>query len=181
MGANDATNTSPQTDGTAAWGDVTDWLAFDTPMRGWGPGGATVFPATQDRDACRDGETCALWDWSLTNTDTVLRAVNPQPDSESFFVQPWVADDAAACAHVEGAVWDGTASTCTTTFMLDAVEVAFDHVGNDNALCESGETCVFAPNIGAYQGHGALSEVALIGTGGTLENIRLLGYASNGY
>ena len=31
-----------------------------------------------------------------------------------------------------------------------------DDVGDDDNLCESDETCLFSPNAGAYQGHGAL-------------------------
>ncbi len=56
-----------------------------------------------------------------------------------------------------------------------------DGVGNDNGLSESDETCLFTPNIGSYQGHGALVEAGVIGTGGTVENVTLLQYETNGY
>ncbi len=55
-----------------------------------------------------------------------------------------------------------------------------DGIGNDDLLCESNETCIYTPNIGSYQGHGALVEAAVIGTGGTVGNVTLLQYESNG-
>ena len=29
-----------------------------------------------------------------------------------------------------------------------------DGVGDDDGLCESAEVCIYAPNVGAYQGEG---------------------------
>jgi hypothetical protein len=39
---------------------------------------------------------------------------------------------------------------------MHAVELINDRVGDDDGLCESDEACAFAPNLGAYQGQGAL-------------------------
>ena len=63
----------------------------------------------------------------------------------------------------------------------EATELIGDFVGNDNGLCESNETCLATPNIGAYQGHGVLVRVGSIGAGGVLEHITLVRYASNGF
>jgi hypothetical protein len=52
-------------------------------------------------------------------------------------------------------------------------------MGNDNGLCESGETCLFLPNIGTYQGHGDLESVGNL-VGGALTGITLLRYSTNG-
>jgi hypothetical protein len=69
-------------------------------------------------------------------------------------------------------------STCDVTHLRAAVEIVDDGIGNDNLLCESGETCLFSPNIGGYQGHGALVPVPF--TGGTLTGISLVRYPTNG-
>jgi hypothetical protein len=45
----------------------------------------------------------------------------------------------------------------TKTFLIHAIEIDNDEIGNDNGLCESGERCISAPNIGAYQGEGVLT------------------------
>jgi hypothetical protein len=42
------------------------------------------------------------------------------------------------------------------TFLINAFEIDSNGIGNDNGLCKSNEHCIYAPNIGAYQGEGAL-------------------------
>jgi hypothetical protein len=69
---------------------------------------------------------------------------------------------------------------CRVTFLRDSYELPGDGVGNENGLCESNETCIYMPNIGAYQGHGALVPAGTIGTGGVIENVELLEYETNG-
>ena len=55
-----------------------------------------------------------------------------------------------------------------------------DLIGNDNGLCESGETCLYTPNLGSYQGHGALVPVGNAFVPGLLTNVTLLRYSVNG-
>ncbi|OYZ24050.1 MAG: hypothetical protein B7Y39_02300 [Bdellovibrio sp. 28-41-41] len=43
------------------------------------------------------------------------------------------------------------------SYYRNAIEISGDRKGNDNELCESGEDCFYAPNIGAAQPNGALS------------------------
>lgn len=57
--------------------------------------------------------------------------------------------------------------------------VPADHLDNDNGLCESGETCLFLPNIGTYQGHGDLESAGSF-VGDALTGITLLRYSTNG-
>ena len=83
--------------------------------------------------------------------------------------------DATRC--VAGSTLNG--SNCETTFLRNAVEIPGDGVGNDNALCESGETCLYTPNIGSYQGHGNVVSAGNF-TSGTLTGITLMKYATNG-
>lgn len=59
----------------------------------------------------------------------------------------------------------------------NAFEVANDAIGNDNGLCEDNETCVYAPNVGSYQGHGDL----IAETSVSIPGITLMKYTTNGY
>lgn len=68
----------------------------------------------------------------------------------------------------------------TVTFLRNAVEVLFDNIGNDNGLCESGETCLYTPNIWAYQWHGPLLLETVIGAGTTVTNVTLMKHLNNG-
>ena len=53
--------------------------------------------------------------------------------------------------------------------------------GNDNGLCESGEACVYAPNIGAYQGEGALDFSRRCEfRNGLVSDVTLYSYPANG-
>lgn len=84
------------------------------------------------------------------------------------------------CAKIRGATFDG-ALGCYSRFLDHAFEIVGDGRGNDNGLCESHEACIFTPNIGAYQGHGAaVLENADLDVG-TVQNVQLYRHADNGY
>jgi hypothetical protein len=59
------------------------------------------------------------------------------------------------------------------------MEIMSDGIGNDNTLCESGETCLYMPNIGSYQGHGNLVDAGAF-VNGALTGITLLRFENNG-
>jgi hypothetical protein len=54
-----------------------------------------------------------------------------------------------------------------------------DGDGDDDTLCESGEDCIYNPNIGAYQGHGSLVGPCTF-QDGTITNVGMFGYEYNG-
>jgi len=56
------------------------------------------------------------------------------------------------------------------TFLVNATERLFDERGNDNGLCESDESCVYSPNIGAYQGMAIPRPVASLRMASSLES-----------
>ena len=170
--------------GSALFENITDWTAFDHPTRGWGMDG-TTFPVAGNQGACRTagtGTTCRIRDFALHASDTLaLRAVVPAPaDGDAVVKNVWSAiTTQAGCDEIAGAVFAG--AECSSTFLRNAFEVFDDGIGNDNGLCESGETCVVTPNIGAYQGHGALAAAGTIGSGAAITNVTLLQYQTNGY
>ncbi len=88
------------------------------------------------------------------------------------------ANDADCEAIIAGATLNG--GNCQTTYLRHAVEILGDGIGNDNLLCESGETCLYTPNIGSYQGHGNLISAGTY-SDSSLTGITLLKYESNGY
>ncbi len=76
--------------------------------------------------------------------------------------------------------WDIENSVCSVTFLRNAVEINQDGIGNDDVMCTSGETCLYTPNIGAYQGHGNLISAGPF-TDGVLTGITLVKHETNGY
>jgi len=116
-------------------------------------------------------------DWSLYNTDTFIRGVREKPYNEfDMRIHIWSspATDPGCGQLVAGSQWIGGA--CQTRYLRNAVEIQGDGIGNDNALCEPSETCLYTPNIASYQGEGEL-----INAGYLLPvDITLKQYANNG-
>ena len=140
--------------------NISDWTRFANSYRAWGKDGALGRCALA-------GENCRIWDWSASLADTgysgshaVLNVLAlPATGNETLTITGW---------------------PVTVTYLRNAVEISGDSIGNDNYLCESGETCLYTPNIGSYQGHGALLPAGSIGTAGILKNITLVRYELNG-
>jgi hypothetical protein len=102
--------------------------------------------------------------------------VNTLPTGNDTLTQTFLATE-GACPSIPGASWNGSA--CTATFLRDAIEITDDGIGNDDLLCMSGERCLFSPNIGSYQGHGALVSAGAF-TPGAITDVTLLRYETNG-
>lgn len=152
--ADDTVNTS-DTEGAASYPadpSTFDWVNFENSYRAWGQDGAD-FLSTGYRWITGAGR---IWDWSLLSTDTVIKGVLSVPSGNDTITHTWSG----------GGV---------STFLRHAVELE----GNGNGLCESGETCLYTPNIGSYQGHGALMSAGTFADG-TLTGITLLKYGLNG-
>jgi parallel beta-helix repeat protein len=169
---------SSDNNGTALYENISDWTHFANTMRGWGDDG-NVFPDASNRGLCVSGATCRIWDWSLASSDSVAREVLALPTGNDVLTHRWSPTSELACQTIPGAVWDVAMSSCTSTFLRHAVEIIDDDIGNDNGLCESGEACLYTPNLGAYQGHGDLQSAGMF-VNGTLSNITLWRYTSNG-
>jgi parallel beta-helix repeat protein len=136
-----------------------DWGHFGNKYRGWGIDGSAFFPNMDQRGRWAAGNG-RIWDWSLLASDVVNRGALSLPTGDNTMTHTW-------------------SDATTTTFLRNAVEITADGVGNDNGLCESGENCMFTPNIGSYQGSGNLVSAGAF-TGGTLTGITLMQFAANG-
>lgn len=154
-----------------------DWSNFENSFRSWGKDGTFAdsssqghfgcFPATYDNQT--DCESSGgiwsgsgrIWDWSLLASDAVIKNVLQLPTGTDTLTHTW-------------------SDLSSITFLRHAVEISGDGIGNENTLCESGETCLYTPNIGSYQGHGPLVNTGTF-FNGTLTGITLLKYEMNGY
>lgn len=145
-------------DGTADYTDITDWTVFSSLFRSWGKDG-NPFPDATNIGRLTSG-TGRLWDFSLSSSDSVVREVLSLPTGNDYINHKWS---------------DGS----TIIFLRNAVEIIGDDIGNDNGLCESGENCLYTPNIGSYQGHGSLVDAGDF-VDGTLTGILLKKFTING-
>ena len=175
--------------------DTFDWSSFENRFRGWGKDGPD-FSNEDNPNRWKDGAGY-IWDWSVSAKD--MRAENgtkpavlgvlAKPNGNDVLAHTWniPEEHTGGCeALVPGSVLntivddtDGEVDVCQTTFLRNAVEIHNDGAGNDNILCESGETCLYTPNIASYQGHGSLVSAGEFNDG-ELTNITLVRYEHNG-
>lgn len=132
------------------------------------------------------GDAMRLFDFSLRTSDTLLRN---RATAEPFSTGACRDTLGATTFDISGGETAGDAvgdddgvcepgEVCAgRTYLLAAIELADDNVGNDNGLCEAGEHCLFAPNLGAYQGHGDYRTRSCAFADGTV----LYAYPENGY
>jgi hypothetical protein len=162
---------------------VNDWTWFDNVYRTWTHDAAgPLDPAA--RNNCRDSavSSCEVVDWRVADGG-VLHDVNALPLSgdDDAGVHVWSAADQSECDAIDGATWNAADSLCESIYLKHASEALRDGIGNDNVLCESNETCLFHPNLGAYQGEGALSVVPNgVADGALISGVTLLQYATTG-
>jgi hypothetical protein len=160
--------------GAAQYDSISSWLQFDNAYRAWGVDGVLAFADDGNQGACNSpGASCRIWDWSASLSDTgnsgspAVYNVVAMPTSADTLTQDWTtsaATDQAYCdTNFPGSTWDG-AGGCTSTYLRAAWELSGDAIGNDNYLCEAGESCLYLPNIGSYQGHGATVSAGSVGT-----------------
>jgi hypothetical protein len=163
--SSDTSNSNFST-GTFSYSTNIDISSFQNRFRAIGKTGG-VFPdlTNSQRGNCTSG-SCQVWDLSLSRTDTVARNVNSCPTSSSIIVYG------------------------SNTFLRNAYEILGDGIGNENALCESNENCIYTPNIGFYQGHGELVSASTTTsttntcsdiTTGSISNIKLFKFETNGF
>jgi hypothetical protein len=188
-GATDALN--PLGSGTlkifSIFTDATHFLNFDSFFKSWGKDDGTAFPNPDFRFRGRCGATlnCSIYDWSLKTSGATAflnRSGNANTANAGFVT------GGGTCASP----LSGTTDTLTPTtgnsgmaFMKNAIEL-IDDTGDNDGLCESNEKCVYAPNIGSYQGHGVLSASSnsmnyCLAAGSNVTNAKIYAYPANGY
>jgi len=115
-------------------------------------------------------ETCILMDWRLLTTNTSLRDTN---------LIPSIMAEHTNLIKDQNNLEDNLLVEVAAPYLENSVEIIADNIGNDNGLCENNETCLYTPNLGAYQGDGVLESVD--GFAGPVDsNITLLQRVTNG-
>ncbi len=159
-----------------------DWTNFSSFFRVWGRDGS-AFPAADHRSWWTSGNG-QIWDWRLLATDTTLRERSGDGASAN---EAFVAS--ATCpSAVDGNVVTTDQQTSAQTYLMNAAEIVdpthpqYGASGDRDGLCESGESCIYLPNFGAYQGHGTLSPCTFNDAGGTssITGVQMYGYSTNG-
>ena len=170
----DAENPDDNSSLTVAGGNITDQSSFENRFRSWGMAG------TWGEDAatglCTDPSTCSIWDFGLSSSDTSIRNRSDTPGTENAKLSA-----TSACPSV-------TLANKTLTdafggqFLKLAIEEAGDSIGDDDGLCETGETCIYTPSIGVDQGYdqfdGATFETCSQGESPALACITLKAYSN---
>ncbi len=165
----DDTANSSDSSGTALYSTALDWVSFENVYRDWSVDGS-AFPNTDNRGQWLSGSG-RIWDWSAANGDT--------GDAGNPVIQSVLT--AQLTGNVANSITHTWSDASTVTFLRNSREIMGDGIGNDNGLCETDETCLFTPNIGAYQGHGTLISAGTFVDGDTLTGITLMKYTTNGY
>ncbi len=155
----DPNNASADAAGQAAFDTIDDWFSFASSYRSWASAlGAGAFPLL-GAATCQSGFDCQIYDVTLTGGANPLRDTNPAPDANGVVAHTWTVTSDAECEALEPGAWTG--SSCLSQFHTSGFEAETGiEDGDGDGLCEDGETCVRARNIGAYQGHGGLNPVA---------------------
>ena len=174
-----------------------DWTGFENSFRAWGKSDGKSFPSEGQRgrwDPSTDENPSPgqIWDWSLADRSPLIgqdllwenmKAIT-QNDSYPRFspteavTHTWSSEFTDADCTSRGGDWDG--KSCTSTFLRYAHEVLLDGIGNENGLCDAGETCIYAPNLASYQGHGKLVDADWFTSPADVPSVTLLEYEHNG-
>lgn len=171
--ASDDSVSSVDSSGLAAFSllnSIDKWLNFAFDFRIWGRDGST-FPDYTNQGQCDGSFTCRIWDFRV-KTGTAL-------ENRSFSYSTANSTISFSSGLCGGSLTGNDSFTLgSKTFLKHAIEIDDDDIGNDNGLCESNENCVYAPNVGAYQGEDGLSATycTTASTGVNVTNAKIFKY-----
>ena len=147
-----------------------NWVGFATPYSLWGRSGNLFLSQVGLRGRCSvplapTNLRCESWDFSLKSSSVELLNGLACPTGNDTITHNWT-----------------TANPNSITFLRHAIEDGSDGIA-DLPFCFGSEGCIYMPNFGGYQGHGATAASGCpgIGTGTTLENINFQEFSNNGF
>tara|TARA_B110001454_G_C12723212_1_gene435862 strand:+ start:4027 stop:6228 length:2202 start_codon:yes stop_codon:yes gene_type:complete len=161
----DGVNQTSPSVGAVPFASITDWLNFENFFRIW-------VPQTPGDTHCLTGN-CFINDYRFNSiSNPFLNVSNDGSTANSVFVS-----NATCPAAVHGNKTITSTHTSPVVFLVNALEILDDGVGNDNGLCETGDRCIYSPNIGVYQGQGDyLSNGTCLFQNGTVQNVKMYAY-----
>ena len=145
---------------------ITNW-SIGSSFKEWGKDAG-------GRGPCLAGEYCQQNDFSLNLSDTILKNSTGNGTAQNQSFLSGISCPSAVNGNINQTIFNGA-----ITYLLNAVEDTSSTAVNKNGLCESGESCIYTPNFGAYQGDGDLSS-CVFNSMGWLDNISVKGYLTNG-
>lgn len=156
------------TGAAVAYGLVVDRQKFDHIFRAWGIDGTLgSIPLGALRGACISGN-CAIWDWTLPGSGPLYnKSLNGSSGNPAF---------TTGSCPVNGNDTESVRGG-TNNALKHAIELVDDDIGDNDGLCESGETCLFTPHVGAFQGSGGYTQPCSFAPG-FLTGITLLQYST---
>lgn len=148
-----------------------NWVGLGAPYQMWGRVGSLVGTSIAIRGRCEEpgftfpNRRCQNWDLALKSSSIELLNGLSCPGGNDTITHTWQ-----------------TATPASITFLRHAIEDGTDGIA-DLPFCFGSEGCIYTPNLGGYQGHGALTASGCpgIGTGTTLENINFQQTSNNGF
>ena len=69
--------------------------------------------------------------------------------------------------------------TVNNTFLKNAYEIVGDAIGNEDGLCETGESCIHMPHLGAYTGSGNYTTKNCTFSDGTITGVTVYDYPTD--
>jgi len=130
---------------------VASWVDFDNWYRTWGKYSINAFPSTSLRGPCVAATSCQLWDFRLAAGDTT-GMLEAHGSATAGATCP--ASINGSPADTQEVVMTNSHSVSPSTYLVNAVEIWGDAIGDDDGLCEDDEACIYQPNIGAFLGEG---------------------------
>jgi len=166
----DSANSSSQSSGVVSATLITDFINFSNRYRNWVDVSGSLGP-------CDGTKTCNITDIRFKISDTIFR--NTSGDGQNQNTAFVANSSCPAGVHGNKAITDQ--SDTPRTFLINALEIIEDGIGNDNSLCESSEACIYSPNFGAYQGHGDYKSNGTCSfQNGAVSNVIMYAYPLNG-
>lgn len=174
LGQVDSLNASEDSSGTAPF-SLIDTIRFENLFRFWGKLQSISYALNQN-GGCTTGN-CQLYDWRpLAATSIVHATSNGIHDEVAHRFVPHAPCPAGVTGDqvLQNDLLTPPDLRSYQTFLKNAVEFLDRGNGNHDGLCESGETCLYTPHFGSYQGEGELQECAF--QDGVITGVRMLGY-----
>lgn len=156
--------------GIAPYNEMLEINQFESIYRGWGKDGPSISdPSTIG--PCTSGNNCRLWDVRMNAQDNILRNTTHDGENQNTPFAPNVTCPEAVNGN------RSISDYRSNTYLINAIEIMDDDIGDDDGLCESGESCIYSPNYGAYQGEGDyLSQGTCTFVDGTITGVQMYAY-----
>lgn len=126
--------------------NITDWFNFDSKYRTWGLGADQNPMNSFNRGECGSGN-CAIWDWRTALNENLI---------SNYFGE--FQEEAVCPSSVDGDQVFTDKMTSPNIFLLSAMELVSDDIGDNDGLCESNEACLFVPHMGGVLDEGDLAQ-----------------------